>query len=694
MLKLRTILLYNYPYYILLIVVILLTIFRLNRPCFSSSYHSHSRNFTGIITNIKIEGDLLQFTLKDKNNEKVIASYYFNNQKEKITYSTYFHLGEVIEVEGQFTHILKNTTITTFNYQEYAQRKRLFYCINIESLKKVSTNKNIIYFWKNIINKYFETFKNGKYLKLILLGDKNEFSKEVLESFRSNGISHLFAISGMHIGVLTSIVLKILLFLQVKENKRYFIVSLFLICYLFLVGLSPSVIRAVFFFLLLSINRIYYLHITSKNIFLLTLAVTLLINPYFIYDVGFQYSFLISFALIISSDLLQNKTYFVSLLLTSLISFCISIPVTIYHFYQINLLGIIYNLVYVPFVTFLLFPLSLIILICPFLSFLYDILIYILEKSSLILNGFDFLKLIFGKVDNRFYFIYIILIFLFLQSKKKFSLLLFLLLLTIHFFIYMIVDYDFITMLDVGQGDSFIIHSKGKTVLIDTGGKINYNENGWRKKRENSIVLNTTIPYLKSKGIRKINYVFLTHGDFDHLGEVINLLDNYQVDQVFINEGKVNNLEKKILKKSLKAGVCRKGDYFEIGKFKLMSLNHDLGDENSSSIVFYITYNHYKMLFMGDANFKSERYLLNEYELPKVNILKLGHHGSKTSSSNEFLKRVNPDIALISAGRDNKFKHPSKETLIRLKNHHIDFYSTQKEGTVELIFTLNKIFPH
>ena len=220
MLRLRTILLYNYPYYILLIVVILLTIFRLNSPSFSSSYHSHSRNFTGIITNIKIEGDLLQFTLKDENNEKVIASYYFNNQKEKITYSTYFHLGELIKVEGQFTRILKNTTINTFNYQEYVQRKRLFYCINIESLKKVKNNKNIIYFWKNVINKYFETFKNGKYLKLILLGDKKEISKEVLESFRSNGISHLFAISGMHIGVLTSMVLKILLLLQVREKER------------------------------------------------------------------------------------------------------------------------------------------------------------------------------------------------------------------------------------------------------------------------------------------------------------------------------------------------------------------------------------------------------------------------------------------------------------------------------------------
>lgn len=97
------------------------------------------------------------------------------------------------------------------------------------------------------------------------------------------------------------------------------------------------------------------------------------------------------------------------------------------------------------------------------------------------------------------------------------------------------------------------------------------------------------------------------------------------------------------------------------------------------------------MLFMGDANFKSEEYLLQTYEFDKIGLLKIGHHGSKTSSSEEFLKEIKPDIALISAGRDNKFHHPNQETLLRLKKYHIPYYSTQDYGTIEFNFTKRKV---
>lgn len=247
-------------------------------------------------------------------------------------------------------------------------------------------------------------------------------------------------------------------------------------------------------------------------------------------------------------------------------------------------------------------------------------------------------------------------------------------------------------MIDVGQGDSFILHSRGKTILIDTGGKVNYYNKGWRKRSVNSIVLNTTIPYLKSKGVKKLDYLILTHGDYDHLGEAITLLKYYQVDRILINEGNQNYLEKKIFKQFLNVNVCLEGDYFEVGDFHFLSINHDLGDENSSSIVLYTTYYDYKMLFMGDANFKSERSILDTYQLGKVNLLKLGHHGSKTSTDEEFLEEVRPDIALVSAGRNNKFNHPNKETLKRLQKYYVKVYSTQNDGTIEFDFTLKKIF--
>lgn len=690
MIKLRTILLCNFFYYLILILVLILTFLRLKVP-FESHYHEKQKQFKGTILSVKVEGDLLKFVLEDENSERVSTSYYFQTKHEKEKFASYFKLGDTVEVKGKFSKILKNTTKNLFNYQEYAFRKRMVYTVQVESIMKVADYQGVLFSLKNFMNVYFESFQDGGYLKLILLGNKEEISKEMIDSFRDNGISHLFAISGMHVGLFASIILNIFSIFKMGESKRYFLTCVFLLCYLLLVGCSPSIVRAFLFFLLLTINRVYYFHINSKNIFFLTLAITLCIDPYFIYDIGFQYSFLISFALISCNELLNRLSYFSSLMATSIISFCISVPITTYHFYQINLLSIIYNLFYVPFVTFLLFPFSLLLLFCPFLEFLYHFLIILLEKSSLFLSHIGYFKLIFGRVCIFYYGLYILMFFLFTRYKRKIFLLCFFFFLVFHYFIYSIFDHSYLTMLDVGQGDSFIFHSKGKTILIDTGGKINYYQASWRKRKTTSIVLNTTIPYLKSKGIKKLDYLVLTHGDYDHLGEALTLLKNYSVDQIFINEGKQNSLEKKISKIFSNVSICYEGKYFEVGDFQFLSINHDLLDENSSSIVLYIMYHNYKMLFMGDANFKSERFLLDTYDLDKVNLLKLGHHGSKTSTSEEFLEKIRPDFALISAGRNNKFNHPSQETLKRLQKYQVKSYSTQKDGTIEFDFTFKKI---
>lgn len=691
MIKLRKVLLYNFLYYILLAVIIFFSLFRINFKHISS-YSTNDKTFIGIITNIKIEGDLLSLTLKDKNKEIVQASYYFETLNEKNKYTTYFKLGDKLKVSGEFSKIDKPTTKSIFNYYEYSKRKKHFYNISINSIIKIRNNRSLTYFLKNNIYNYFRTFKSGNYLKLILLGDKSDIDKQTITSFRDNGISHLFAVSGMHVGVLSSIILKLLKKLKIREEKRYIITSLLLFLYTILVGCVPSILRASLFFFYLAVNKIYYLHIETINVFILTLITTIIIDPFYIYDIGFQYSFLISLTLILSSSTLNKyESYFISLLYTSIISFTISIPITLYNFYQINLMSILYNLFYVPFVTYLLFPLSLIILIIRPLSIVYDILINVLVTTSTNLANIDTLKMIFGKIPIIFYFIYLLLVFCFINYHKKVLLIMYLLILIFHYNYYNIFDTDYLVMLDIGQGDSFILHSRGETIIIDTGGKSSYNIEKWKKKSKNSLALNITIPYLKSRGIRKVNKLLLTHGDYDHLGEALNIIENYKIDNIFINEGKRNYLEKLIIKKFKKVNTCYQGTYFEVGNFKFYSLNKDLNDENSSSIVLFITYKNYKMLFMGDANFKSEEYIINNYELEEVDILKLGHHGSKTSSKESFLQKVKPKVALISAGKNNKFNHPNNETIKRLKKYKIKYYLTKDVGTVEFNFTNNEI---
>ena len=236
-------------------------------------------------------------------------------------------------------------------------------------------------------------------------------------------------------------------------------------------------------------------------------------------------------------------------------------------------------------------------------------------------------------------------------------------------------------MIDVGQGDSILIHSNNESILIDTGGKSNNQED------ESKIALNTTIPLLKSLGIKKLKYLILTHGDADHMGEAKYLIENFKVQNILINNGEFNYLEKELIKQTNNISVAYEGLSINCGNIEMIQLNTDLQDENDSSQIYYATYKNYSLLFTGDASVKSEEYILNKYNIGEIDILKVGHHGSKTSTGEGLINRTNPKISLISAGEDNKFNHPHKIVLDSLNNSKI--YRTDMNGTVTILFNTN-----
>ena len=233
-------------------------------------------------------------------------------------------------------------------------------------------------------------------------------------------------------------------------------------------------------------------------------------------------------------------------------------------------------------------------------------------------------------------------------------------------------------MIDVGQGDSILIHSNNESVLIDTGGSIDNDES--------KIVINTTIPLLKSLGIKKLKYLILTHGDADHMGEAKHLIDSFKVKNILINNGEFNYLEKELISKTDNIKIAKEGTVIKCGDITMVQLNTDLTDENDSSQIYYAMYKNYSILFTGDASLKSEDYILNNYDLSKIDILKVGHHGSKTSTGINLIDKLEPKIALISVGKDNKFNHPNQMVLDNLKTSQI--YRTDINGTITL--KLNK----
>lgn len=489
----------------------------------------------------------------------------------------------------------------------------------------------------------------------------------------------------MHISLLANIIEK-LLRKKLGEERTFKLTSLLLIIYILLVGLSPSILRGVLFYILFRINKIYYFYIKPINLFIIILSISLLINPNYIFDIGFIYSFLISFSLIMLSDKLTSNNYFISLLKVSVISSLVSIPISLYNFYQINILSIIYNIFYVPLVSIIIFPFSLITGVFTILEPIYNLSTKLLEITSLYLMNINIGKLIFKRLPIFIYITYFLLIIFFIIRRKKIYLYVFFILMFIHYLIPIIDRTNYVEFIDVGQGDSILIHINNKNILLDTGGKVSY------KKNTGNIFYNTIYPLLKSKGIKKINYMIITHGDMDHIGEAETIIKNFKVEKVIFNCGEYNNLENNLIElldeKNISHYSCI--EKISIGANNLMFLNtKDFNNENNNSIVLYTKINNYNFLFMGDASSTTEKEILNKYNLPKIDILKVGHHGSNTSSSKDFISKIEPKYSIISVGEDNRYNHPNKETLEVLNNSKI--YRTDQNGSVLIKLTNNKL---
>ena len=645
MLILRKILLQDKLFIIFFIIVLCISIVRIIIPK-NSNYNIKQNELIGTIIDIHYKEDQYKILVKAK--EKVIINYY---SKKEIK----LQLGDKIKAIGEFTIPESNKTKYLFNYKKYLNRKNIFYILKANSIKKISNNKNIYYHIKNII-----------------------INNESIRSYQENGISHLFALSGMHIALLVGLLSKILKKLKLIEEDIFKYTTIVLLLYLFIVGLSPSLLRGVLFYILFSLNRIYYFYIKKKNLLIFIISISLLINPNFIFDIGFQYSFLISISLIIMSKQLVSNNYLFSLLKVSLLSFFVSIPITLFNYYQLNVLSILYNLFFVPLVSIIIFPLSLIVFIFKPLRPIYNLFIIILENVSLLLSKIRIGKLIFKRLPLIVYLFYFFIIILFLFRKKKEYIYLILILLSIHYFIPYFDRSDYIKVIDVGQGDSCLLHSNNKNILIDTGGKIN---------KEGDIFFNTIYPVLKSDGIKKIDLLIISHGDFDHIGEAKTIIDNFKVKKIIINCNGINSLEKRIVNKNTIIGY--QGTYFNIGDYYLIQLNEDMSDENDSSQIYLIIYNNIRMLFMGDASKKTEELLLENYDIGKIDLLKVGHHGSNTSSGKEFINEINPKYSIISVGKNNRYGHPNKEVLYNLKDTKI--YRTDQDGSIMFKIKNNKL---
>lgn len=618
-----------------------------------SIYNEYNNSFIGVVEDYKYDTKL---TLTIKSNKEKLIVYYPNKMD--------INFGDTILVEGQEITNNNSKIFNTFNYQKYLEKKKVYHSIYASNIKIIKRNTNVIVELKTKLYKRIEKItKSSNYILAFILGNRTMIDKDIMNVYQENGIIHIFSISGMHISLFSRLLYKLIKKVSYNNYFNFCFVLVFLLFYLILLSYPVSLVRAVISFSLFKINRLFNFKVKYYDIMLLLFSIMVFINPNNIFEISFIFSYTISFFLKIFNAKKKKTRY--KRLYTSFIVFIVSLPLVIYYYYSFNLFSIILNIIYIPFISFIILPLSILTLIFPILDNILYILIKILELTNLFLNKITLLKVVVAKPSIYLIIIYYLIVFLYLKNKKY---------LTLLFFYVVFLKYNYlldnsinILYFDVGQGDSVMLNYKNEVVLIDTG-----------ENKSNEI-----LSYLKSIGRTKIDYLILTHGDRDHMEGAINLVNKIIVKKIVFNCGDYNELEQELIeelnKKKIPHYTCVKE--IKLNNNKLYFLKtRDYHNENDNSIVIYTKISNYKFLFMGDASITVEENLIKKYNIQDIDVLKVGHHGSKTSSGKYFIDIVNPKYSIISVGKNNRYNHPSSSVLENLFNSKV--YRTDNNGSI------------
>ena len=655
------------------------------------SFFDQEVSLTGEVLNstVRSDGDGFRHEVRLKNienTEKTEKILLFTNHKQ-------FEIGDIVSVTGKLREIKSNGNPRLFNYKRFNLKKKIFSNIYSDDVKKIGENKNLKRDFHKFAENVFDTFlstDNSNIMKRIFLA--NNYDADFENNIREIGLSHILAVSGLHIGIIYLILSKILVILPIKRLFREIIILFFIFLYAYLIGNPASVLRAEIFLFISIFSSLYGKVKDRLNDLFLTIFVILLINPYMIFDVGLYLSAFSVLGIIkILPYFSKKRDGFIlkSLKLTFSVMLII-LPIILYTFGKFSIITFFSNLVLTP-IFVICIVISFFILLFGLLSLKICAVLGLLVNNllNLIRLNVDFLKdininIIFYEYNIVFViFTYFLLLVYFKRRDFKyfsFGDIKFLTIFVMMVFAFSNVFYIYknevnINFIDIGQGDACLIRGKQNNILIDTGGiTFGKGDNG----------KSVLIPYLQKHGVKKLDFVFVSHLDADHCKNLSSLSKEVKIKNLFFRKDGYRDFVKKY-------GEVKAENIYNIENNLKLNLEDvslevlkakDSTEENERSIIVRVTVNGKKILFTGDIGAFTENQLIkNDID---CDYLKVAHHGSKNSSSPEFLSASSPKTSIISCGYKNRYNHPHKDALDRIKSTGSDVFRTDLQGNIML----------
>ena len=638
---------------------------------------------------IKVNGDSLSF--RGKADGRTFQVYYkLQSEEEKEQFQALTDLYE-IELEGKLSEPEGQRNFGGFDYQAYLKTQGIYQTLtikSIQSLKQVSSwdigeslsslrRKAIVW----IKSHFPDPMRN--YMTGLLFGHLDTDFEEMNELYSSLGIIHLFALSGMQVGFFMDGFKKLLLRLGLTQEKLKWLTDPFSLIYAGLTGFSTSVIRSL-------LQKILAQHgYKGLDNFAVTVLVLFIIMPNFFLTAGGVLSCAYAFILTMTS---KEGEGFRAVARESLVISLGILPILSFYFAEFQPWSIILTFVFSFLFDLVFLPLLSILFI---LSFVYPItqlnLVFEwLEGIIRLISQMASRPLIFGQPNAWLLILLLVSLALVYDMRKNIKRLAgFSLFIVGLFFLTKHPLENEITMLDVGQGESiFLRDMTGKTILIDVGGKAEPDKKveDWQEKSATSNAQRTLIPYLKSRGVDKIDQLILTNIEKEHVGDLLEVTKAFRVGEILVSKGSLTQKEfvAELQATQTKVRSVAAGESLPIfGSYLEVLSPRNMGDGSyDDSLLLYGKLLDKHFLFTGNLKEKGEKDLLKQYPTLEVDVLKVGQHGAKTSSSPAFLEKLKPQITLISVGKNNRAKLPHQETLSRLEVIKSKIYRTDQQGAI------------